>query len=151
MFFPKRTRVARCTASHTLIFSNVTRTWHQLLQVQAQLFPPSLSEVLSVCVTAQHWNPSTGTHNFTTISEHADGNCYQRSWAHKKGRILLTDPIPHCLAVLDPICTNLSVGFQTSLKLQGTNICSWKGHRFILSVSQDFRWLQRKCINWRCP
>lgn len=38
--------------------------------------------------------------------------------------------------------------FLQDAKLQRTNICNCKRHRFILDISQDFRQLQRKCVNW---
>jgi hypothetical protein len=69
----------------------------------------------------------------------------------KKGSIILTDPTPCYPAALPPVCMYLSTRFKESSKLQRTNICICKRHRFILGISQDFRLLQSKCVNWGCP
>lgn len=113
--------------------------------------PPSRKFCQSVCQSLHN----IGTHPKSLTASHqslmhTDGNDYQRSRVHKKESIALTDPTPSYPAALLPVCTYLLTGFKELSKLWRTNICICERHRFSLDISQDFRRLQRKCVNWGC-
>lgn len=117
-------------ASHSRIFTNMTRTSYLLL-IQVKLFPPSLKKVLSVCLSLNN----IGTHPKALMSSHQFLTHTQMAIINKEAEFLKREELSSQI-LFHAVHAYLSTGFKKSSKLRRTNICICKKHRFILGISR---------------